>query len=261
MHWEDRMQIKDRVFLITGGGSGLGAAVGQMVVEAGGKAVLLDVNAEAGAAQAEALGPNALFCKTDVTSDADGRAAVAAAQEAFGRIDGLVNCAGVAPGEKIVGREGPHALDSFARAISINLIGTFNMLRLAADAISKQARAEGEDGGVIVNTASIAAFDGQIGQAAYAASKGGVASLTLPAARELARFGIRVVTIAPGIFGTPMMSGLPQEVQDSLGASVPFPPRLGRPAEYAALVRQIIENQMLNGEVIRIDGALRMAPR
>ena len=261
MHWEDRMQIKDRVFLITGGGSGLGAAVGQMVVEAGGKAVLLDVNAEAGAAQAEALGPNALFCKTDVTSDADGRAAVAAAQEAFGRIDGLVNCAGVAPGEKIVGREGPHALDSFARAISINLIGTFNMLRLAADAISKQARAEGEDGGVIVNTASIAAFDGQIGQAAYAASKGGVASLTLPAARELSRFGIRVVTIAPGIFGTPMMSGLPQEVQDSLGASVPFPPRLGRPAEYAALVRQIIENQMLNGEVIRIDGALRMAPR
>ncbi len=261
MHWEDRMQIKDRVFLITGGGSGLGAAVGQMVVEAGGKAVLLDVNAEAGAAQAEALGPNALFCKTDVTSDADGRAAVAAAQEAFGRIDGLVNCAGVAPGEKIVGREGPHALDSFARAISINLIGTFNMLRLAADAISRQARAEGEDGGVIVNTASIAAFDGQIGQAAYAASKGGVASLTLPAARELARFGIRVVTIAPGIFGTPMMSGLPQEVQDSLGASVPFPPRLGRPAEYAALVRQIIENQMLNGEVIRIDGALRMAPR
>ena len=261
MHWEDRMQIKDRVFLITGGGSGLGAAVGQMVVEAGGKAVLLDVNAEAGAAQAEALGPNALFCKTDVTSDADGRAAVAAAQEAFGRIDGLVNCAGIAPGEKIVGREGPHALDSFARAISINLIGTFNMLRLAADAISKQARAEGEDGGVIVNTASIAAFDGQIGQAAYAASKGGVASLTLPAARELARFGIRVVTIAPGIFGTPMMSGLPQEVQDSLGASVPFPPRLGRPAEYAALVRQIIENQMLNGEVIRIDGALRMAPR
>lgn len=261
MHWEDRMQIKDRVFLITGGGSGLGAAVGQMVVEAGGKAVLLDVNAEAGAAQAKALGPNALFCKTDVTSDADGRAAVAAAQEAFGRIDGLVNCAGVAPGEKIVGREGPHALDSFARAISINLIGTFNMLRLAADAISKQARAEGEDGGVIVNTASIAAFDGQIGQAAYAASKGGVASLTLPAARELSRFGIRVVTIAPGIFGTPMMSGLPQEVQDSLGASVPFPPRLGRPAEYAALVRQIIENQMLNGEVIRIDGALRMAPR
>lgn len=261
MHWEDRMQIKDRVFLITGGGSGLGAAVGQMVVEAGGKAVLLDVNAEAGAAQAEALGPNALFCKTDVTSDADGRAAVAAAQEAFGRIDGLVNCAGVAPGAKIVGREGPHALDSFARAISINLIGTFNMLRLAADAISRQARAEGEDGGVIVNTASIAAFDGQIGQAAYAASKGGVASLTLPAARELSRFGIRVVTIAPGIFGTPMMLGLPQEVQDSLGASVPFPPRLGRPAEYAALVRQIIENQMLNGEVIRIDGALRMAPR
>lgn len=255
------MQIADRVFLVTGGGSGLGAAVGRMLVEAGGKVMLLDVNAEAGEAQAAALGENARFCRTDVTSETEGQAAVAAALDVFGRIDGLVNCAGIAPGEKIVGREGPHRLDSFARAISINLIGTFNMLRLAADAISKRVPAAGEDAGVIVNTASIAAFDGQIGQAAYAASKGGVASLTLPAARELARFGIRVVTIAPGIFGTPMMAGLPQDVQDSLGASVPFPPRLGRPEEYAALVRQIIENQMLNGEVIRIDGALRMAPR
>ncbi len=255
------MQIADRVFLITGAGSGLGAAVARMVVEGDGKAVLLDVNAEAGAALAAELGAAARFITTDVTSEADGQAAVKAALDAFGRIDGLVNCAGVAPGEKIVGREGPHRLDSFARAISINLIGTFNMLRLAADAMAKQEPGAGGERGVIVNTASVAAFDGQIGQAAYAASKGGVAALTLPAARELARHGIRVVTVAPGIFETPMMAGLPQEVQDSLGATVPFPPRLGRPEEYAALVRQIVENQMLNGEVIRLDGALRMAPR
>lgn len=255
------MQIADRVFLVTGAGSGLGAAVAKMVTEGGGKAVLLDVNATAGEATAKALGPNALFCRTDVTSAADGEAAVAKAIEAFGRVDALVNCAGIAPGEKIIGREGPHGLDSFARAISINLIGTFNMLRLAADAIAKQAPGADGERGVIINTASIAAFDGQIGQAAYAASKGGVASLTLPAARELARHGIRVVTIAPGIFGTPMMAGLPQEVQDLLGASVPFPSRLGKPDEYAALVRHIVENTMLNGEVIRLDGALRMAPR
>ena len=255
------MKIEDRVFLVTGGGSGLGAAVAEMLVGAGGRAVLLDVNAEAGEAKAAALGEAAHFVKTDVTDAAQGEAAVAAALERFGRLDGLVNCAGVAPGEKIVGREGPHGLDSFARAVTINLIGTFNMLRLAADAISKQDPGEGGERGVIINTASIAAMDGQIGQAAYAASKGGVASLTLPAARELARHGIRVVTIAPGIFGTPMMAGLPQEVQDSLGASVPFPPRLGAPDEYAALARHIIENQMLNGEVIRLDGALRMAPK
>lgn len=255
------MQIKDRVFLVTGAGSGLGAAVARMVVEAGGKAVLLDVNAEAGAAAAAALGGDALFQRTDVTSADDGQAAVAAALQAFGRVDGLINCAGVAPGEKILGREGPHRLESFARAISINLVGTFNMLRLAAEAMARQEpNAEGERG-VIVNTASVAAYDGQIGQAAYAASKGGVAALTLPAARELARSGIRVVTIAPGIFRTPMMAGMPQEVQDALGASVPFPPRLGRPEEYAALARHIVENPMLNGEVIRLDGALRMAPR
>ncbi|MBY6002363.1 3-hydroxyacyl-CoA dehydrogenase [Salipiger bermudensis] len=255
------MKIEDHVFLVTGGGSGLGAAVAEMLVGAGGRAVLLDVNAEAGKAKAEELGEAAHFVMTDVTDGAQGEAAVAAAVERFGRLDGLINCAGVAPGEKIVGREGPHRLESFARAVTINLVGTFNMLRLAADAISKQAPGEGGERGVIINTASIAAMDGQIGQAAYAASKGGVASLTLPAARELARHGIRVVTIAPGIFGTPMMAGLPQEVQDSLGASVPFPPRLGDPAEYAALARHIIENQMLNGEVIRLDGALRMAPK
>ena len=255
------MQISDQVVLVTGAGSGLGAAVARMVVEGGGKAVILDVNAAAGQAMAESLGPSARFQRCDVTSDAEGRAAIAAARSAFGRINALVNCAGVAPGEKIVGREGAHDLDRFARAISINLIGTFNMLRLAAEAMAAQDPAPNGERGVIVNTASIAAFDGQIGQAAYAASKGGVAALTLPAARELARHGIRVVTIAPGIFATPMMAGLPAEVQESLGASVPFPSRLGDPAEYAALVRHIFENPMLNGEVIRLDGALRMAPK
>lgn len=255
------MQIDNRVFLITGAGSGLGNAVAKMVVAGGGRAVLLDINAEAGAAAAADLGPQALFQRTDVTSEADGRAAVAAALSAFGRIDGLVNCAGIAPGEKILGREGPHRLESFARAVSINLIGTFNMLRLAAEAIAGNDPAAGGERGVIVNTASIAAYDGQIGQAAYAASKGAVASLTLPAARELARHGIRVVTIAPGIFATPMMTAMPQEVQDGLGALVPFPPRLGDPAEFAAMVRHAVENQMLNGEVIRLDGALRMSAK
>ena len=255
------MQIADRVFLVTGGGSGLGAAVAAMVATGGGKAVLLDVNAAAGSAQAERLGTNVRFQQTDVTSEADGQDAVARALSVFGRIDGLVNCAGIAPGEKILGREGMHGLESFARAISINLVGTFNMMRLAAEAMSRKEPGAGGERGVIVNTASIAAFDGQIGQAAYAASKGGVASLTLPAARELARYGIRVVTIAPGIFATPMMTAMPREVQDALGASVPFPPRLGSPAEYAAMVRHIIENQMLNGEVIRLDGALRMAAK
>ena len=255
------MQIKDRVFLITGAGSGLGAGVARMVVEAGGKAMLLDINEEALKKAADELGPSARHLKTDVTSEEDGKAAVAAAKSAFGRIDALVNCAGVAPGERIVGRDGPHRLDSFARAISINLIGTFNMLRLAAEAMSTNEPGESGERGVIINTASVAAFDGQIGQAAYSASKGGVAAMTLPAARELARHGIRVLTIAPGIFGTPMLYGMPQEVQDSLGASVPFPSRLGKPEEYAALVRHIVENQMLNGEVIRLDGAIRMAPR
>jgi NAD(P)-dependent dehydrogenase (short-subunit alcohol dehydrogenase family) len=255
------MQIRDHVFLVTGAGSGLGAAVARMLVGEGARVVIVDVNAEAGAAVAAELGDAARFQCADVTSEADGIAAVALARDAFGHVHGLVNCAGVAPGEKVVGREGPHRLDSFARAVAINLVGTFNMLRLAADAIVKEEpNAEGERG-VIVNTASIAAYDGQIGQAAYAASKGGVAALTLPVARELARFGVRVVTIAPGIFETPMMAGLPQDVQDSLGKTVPFPPRLGRPPEYAAMVRHILENTMLNGEVIRLDGALRMPPR
>ncbi len=255
------MQIEGRVFVITGAGSGLGAAVARMALAAGARALLLDVNGTTGEAMAEELGAGVRFFRADVTSATEGASAIRAALAAFGRIDVAVNCAGIAPGEKIVGREGPHALDTFARAVQINLIGSFNMLRLAADAMSRNEPLDGGERGVIVNTASIAAYDGQIGQAAYAASKGGVAALTLPAARELARHGIRVMTIAPGLFATPMMAGLPPEVQDSLGGTVPFPPRLGDPAEYAALVRHIVENPMLNGEVIRLDGALRMAPR
>lgn len=255
------MQIADRVFLITGAGSGLGAAVAGRLVAEGARVVLADRAAEAVQAQAATLGAAALAVTCDVTSEDEGRAAVAAAQDRFGALHGLVNCAGVAPGERILGRSGPHALELFSRAVAINLVGTFNMLRLAAEAIATNAPGESGERGVIVNTASIAAFDGQIGQAAYAASKAGVAGLTLPAARELARHGIRVVTIAPGIFATPMMAGLPQEVQDSLGAGVPFPARLGQPDEFAALVAHIIGNQMLNGEVIRLDGALRMPPR
>ncbi|WP_026621218.1 NAD(P)-dependent dehydrogenase (short-subunit alcohol dehydrogenase family) (plasmid) [Ensifer sp. WSM1721] len=255
------MLIRDKVFLVTGGGSGLGAAVARMFVAQEANVVIADINAEAGSAIAAELGTCVRFVRTDVTSEADGAAAVDAAVESFGRLDGLMNCAGIAPGEKVLGRDGPHRLESFSKAIAINLIGTFNMIRLSAAAIARQeADAEGSRG-VIVNTASIAAFDGQIGQAAYAASKGGVVAMTLPIARELARHGIRVVSIAPGIFETPMMAGMPQEVQDSLGKSVPFPPRLGRPAEYAALVKHICENDMLNGEIIRLDGALRMGAR
>lgn len=255
------MQISNRVFVVTGAGSGLGAAVARRLVAEGGRVVIVDVNAAAGEAVAAELGAAAVFQKTDVTSAADGEAAIAAATTAFGRLDGLVNCAGVAPGEKVVGRDGPHKLESFARAVSINLIGTFNMLRLAANVIAKGEAGEDGERGVIVNTASIAAFDGQIGQAAYAASKAGVAGLTLPVARELARSGIRCVTVAPGIFATPMMAAMPAEVQASLGATVPFPSRLGRPEEFAALVVHVVENTMLNGEVIRLDGALRMPPR
>jgi NAD(P)-dependent dehydrogenase (short-subunit alcohol dehydrogenase family) len=255
------MQIKDHVFLVTGGSSGLGAAVTRLLASEGAKVVVADVNAVAGEAVAAALGASVKFIRTDVTSEADGGAAVKLAKDSFGHLHGLVNCAGVAPGEKVVGRDGPHRLESFTRAIGINLIGTFNMIRLAAAAMAQETPdAEGERG-VIVNTASVAAFDGQIGQAAYAASKAGVVGMTLPIARELARSGVRVVTIAPGLFETPMMAGLPQDVQISLGQSVPFPPRLGRPSEFAGLVRHICENTMLNGEVIRLDGALRMAPR
>ena len=252
------MEIQGNVFLITGGASGLGAAAARWLAGLGAKVVLADVNVDEGEALAEKLGGK--FVKCDVTREDDGKAAVAAAS-ALGTLRGLVNCAGIAIGGKTVGRDGPHPLDTFSRVIQINLIGTFNMIRLAAAAMSQgEPNGEGERG-VIVNTASVAAFDGQMGQAAYAASKGGVASLTLPVARDLSRSGIRVMTIAPGIFETPMMLAMPAEVQASLGQMVPFPPRLGKPAEYAMLVEQIVRNPMLNGEVIRLDGAIRMQPK
>jgi NAD(P)-dependent dehydrogenase (short-subunit alcohol dehydrogenase family) len=255
------MLIRGKTFVVTGGGSGLGAAVARMLTGEGANVVIADINADAGASIVSELGTGAAFIQTDVTQEKDAQAAIDMALDRFGHLHGLVNCAGVAPGEKVLGRDGPHRLDSFARTIAINLVGTFNMIRLAAAAIEQQEPGADGERGTIVSTASVAAFDGQIGQAAYAASKGGLAAMTLPIARELARFGIRVVTIAPGIFQTPMMAGMPQEVQDSLGRSVPFPPRLGKPAEFAALVRHICENVMLNGEIIRLDGALRMAPR
>ncbi|MGE5104033.1 MAG: SDR family NAD(P)-dependent oxidoreductase, partial [Betaproteobacteria bacterium] len=212
-------------------------------------------------ALAGALGDAARFVRTDVTDEASGKAAVAAALAAFGALHGLVNCAGIVHGEKVVGKEGPHSLGGFTRTIGINLIGTFNLLRLAAEAMTRNTPNDDGERGVVVNTASVAAFDGQIGQAAYSASKAGIVGMTLPIARELARFGIRVMTIAPGIFETPMMASLTPEVRDSLGKMVPFPPRLGRPTEFASLVREIVANPMLNGEVIRLDGAIRMAPK
>ncbi|TAK65637.1 MAG: 3-hydroxyacyl-CoA dehydrogenase [Betaproteobacteria bacterium] len=254
------MEIKNSTIIVTGGASGLGAATARALAAAGGNVVIADVNADAGNALAKELG-RARFIKTDVTAEADGQAAVALALKEFGGLQGLVNCAGIGVAEKTLGKDGPHALASFIRVISINLTGTFNMIRLAADAMSKGQPNAGGERGVIINTASVAAYDGQIGQAAYSASKGGIVGMTLPIARDLARSGIRVMTIAPGIFLTPMLLGLPKEAQDSLGKMVPFPPRLGRPAEYAALARHIIENEMLNGEVIRLDGAIRMAPK
>lgn len=255
------MKIKDSVFMITGGGSGLGAATARMIVNEGGKVLAVDVNEDAGIQLVNELGESVAFVKADVTDAASAENAINQCMDRFGRLDGLVNCAGVAPGEKVVGRQGPHGLESFQRAIAINLTGTFNFIRLAADVMSKAQPNDDNERGIIINTASVAAFDGQIGQAAYAASKAGVVGMTLPIARELARFGIRVMTVAPGIFETPMLLGLPQEVQDSLGQSIPFPSRLGKPVEYASLVRHIIENVMLNGEVIRLDGAIRMAPK
>lgn len=255
------MQIEDSVFVVTGGASGLGAGTVRHLVKLGGKALIADLNEIAGQALINELGGAVRFVRADVTAEADAQAAIAAAVENFGAVHGLINCAGIAPGEKVIGKNGPHALASFARCLNINVVGSFNFIRLAAAQMAGQPASEDGERGVIVNTASIAAYDGQIGQAAYAASKGAVVSLTLPIARELARSGIRCVTIAPGIFETPMMGGLPQEVQDSLGRSVPFPPRLGRAGEYAALVQHVVENVMLNGETIRLDGALRMAPK
>jgi NAD(P)-dependent dehydrogenase (short-subunit alcohol dehydrogenase family) len=255
------MDIKGRVFLVTGGGSGLGAATARRLAQLGGSVVLVDVNSDGGRMVAVELGSSARFVEADVRDEAAIRAAVADARAHYGGLHGAVNCAGVASAERVLGRTGPHALESFERAISINLVGTFNVIRLAAQAMMENAPEEGGERGVIINTASVAAFEGQIGQAAYSASKAGVAGMTLPVARELARFGIRVMTIAPGIFETPMLAAMSTEVQASLGAQVPFPPRLGRPEEYARLVEHIIVNQMLNGAVIRLDGAIRMGPK
>ncbi len=253
------MQIRGTAAIVTGGASGLGEATARALAAAGAKVAIFDFNLQAAEAVAEAIGGIAVKC--DVSSAESAETAVAAAKDAHGAARILVNCAGIAPGARVVGRNGPMALDDFRRGIEVNLIGTFNLIRLvASDASGLEADAGGERG-VIVNTASVAAFDGQIGQASYAASKAGVAGMTLPIARELAQFGIRVMTIAPGIFETAMLRGLPQAVQDSLGASVPFPSRLGRPDEYARLVLAILDNPMLNGEVIRLDGALRMAPK
>ena len=255
------MELRDGTFIVTGGASGLGAATTRMIVGGGGRALVADLKENEGSALVSELGASALFARTDVTDEASGKAAVAQALARFGSVQGLVNCAGIVHQERVAGKEGPHSLAGFRRAIDINLIGTFNLIRLAADAMTKNAPNAGGERGVIVNTASVAAFDGQIGQAAYAASKAGVVGMTLPIARELARFGIRVMTIAPGIFETPMVSGFSQELQDALGRQVPFPSRLGKPEEFASLVREIVENPMLNGEVIRLDGAIRMAPK
>ncbi len=255
------MQIKGSTFIVTGGASGLGAASATMLAENGANVVIADLQVEKGQAHAAKLGKNARFVKCDVTSEEDGKAVVATALKEFGGLQGLVNCAGIAIGEKTVGKNGPHSLASFTKVVTINLIGSFNMIRLASDAMIKGTPNAGGERGVIVSTASVAAYDGQIGQVAYSASKGGIVGMTLPIARDLARDGIRVMTIAPGIFMTPLLEGLPKEVQDSLGKQVPFPSRLGRADEYAALVRHVCENEMLNGEVIRIDGAIRMAPK
>ena len=252
------MDIAGKVFVVTGGASGLGEGSARMLAREGATVVVADVQADKGEALARELG--GAFVKCDVTQEADGQAAVAKAVS-LGRLMGLVNCAGIAIGVKTVGKEGAHPLAQFAKVININLVGSFNMIRLAAEAMCKNTPEATGERGVLISTASVAAYDGQIGQAAYSASKGGIVGMTLPIARDLARNGIRNMTIAPGIFGTPMMFGMPQEVQDSLAASVPFPSRLGTPADYAKLVQAIVTNEMLNGEVIRLDGAIRLAPK
>jgi NAD(P)-dependent dehydrogenase (short-subunit alcohol dehydrogenase family) len=255
------MDIANKVFIVTGGASGLGEGTARMLVSHGGKVVIADLQADKGEALAAELGrAHATFVKCDVSQEADGQAVVARAQT-LGKLMGLVNCAGIAPAAKTVGKEGAHSLALFSKVVTVNLIGSFNMIRLAATAMSQNEPEATGERGVLISTASVAAFDGQVGQAAYAASKGGVVGMTLPIARDLARNGIRNMTIAPGIFGTPMLFAMPQEVQAALAAGVPFPSRLGTPADYAKLVHQIITNDMLNGEVIRLDGAIRLAPK
>jgi NAD(P)-dependent dehydrogenase (short-subunit alcohol dehydrogenase family) len=255
------MQILNHTFLVSGGASGLGAACVRMLAGAGGNVVIADMNRDKGEALASELGAHVRFVAVDVTEEASVQGAVRAAEQAFGKLHGSVQCAGVAIAERVLGKSGPHPLAAFARVIHVNLVGTFNVLRLAAEAIGRVEPGPDGERGILINTSSVAAFEGQIGQAAYAASKGGVASLTLPLARELARLGIRVVAIAPGIFDTPLLAGLPEPARQSLGQQVPFPSRLGRPDEFASLVRHVIENPMLNGTVLRLDGALRMAAK
>ena len=255
------MQLDRRAVLVSGGASGLGAATAEMIVDAGGRVVIADVGESTGRAHAQRLGTAAEFVRTDVTRSEDVQRCVDKAVERFGAIHGVVCAAGIGTAERVLGKEGVQPLEHFSRVIDINLVGTFNVVRLAAAAMSGNAPTGSGERGVIVTTASVAAFDGQVGQAAYAASKGGIVALTLPLAREFARVGIRVMTIAPGTFDTPLLAGLPQAARESLAQQVPFPPRLGRPDEFAALVRHIFENEMLNGEVIRLDGAIRMAPK
>ena len=252
------MQIKDKVFIVTGGASGLGEGTARMLAREGATVVIADMQVEKGEAVAKDIG--GVFVKCDVSSEADGQAVVDKATS-LGKLAGLVNCAGIAPAEKTVGKNGAHKLDVFTKTIMVNLVGSFNMIRLAAEAMSKNEPESTGERGVLISTASVAAYDGQIGQAAYSASKGGVVGMTLPIARDLSRNGIRNMTIAPGIFGTPMLFTMPQEVQDALAAGVPFPSRLGTPEDYAKLAKHIIENDMLNGEVIRLDGAIRLAPK
>ncbi|MGE0012423.1 MAG: 3-hydroxyacyl-CoA dehydrogenase [Azoarcus sp.] len=255
------MKIANKTFIVTGGASGLGAATARMIVAGGGQVVIADLQPDAGEALAAELGNAAHFVLTDVSSESSAKGAIATAIDTFGALNGLINCAGVAPAEKLLGKNGPHGLDVFAKVIQVNLVGSFNMIRLGAQAMATNEPDEHGERGVIVSTASVAAFEGQIGQAAYSASKGGVVSMTLPIARELARSGIRVLAVAPGIMETPMLLAMPPEVQESLGRMVPFPSRLGKPAEFAALVEHIISNPYLNGEVIRLDGAIRMGAK
>ena len=253
------MEISKNTFLVSGGASGLGGATSTLLAKCGANVVIADINKEKGESLANDIG--ARFVECNVTDEESVKNAIAAAISAFGTLRGAVNCAGIGVAEKTVGKDGPHALASFKRVIEVNLIGTFNVIRLAAAQMASQEASNTGERGVVINTASIAAFDGQIGQAAYSASKGGIVGMTLPIARDLSRHGIRVVTIAPGLFDTPLLAGLPEENRKALGAVIPFPPRLGNPAEYAALAKHIIENEMLNGEVIRLDGALRMPPK
>jgi len=255
------MNIENKVFFVSGGASGLGFATAKMIVDNNGVVILADINSEIGLQSEKKLGPKALFVTTDVTDEESLRNAITNGVAKFGTIHGVINCAGIAPAERVLGREGVHKLATFSKVVQVNLIGSFNVLRLAADIMQGNEPGENGERGIIINTASVAAFDGQIGQAAYAASKGGIVAMTLPIAREFSRIGIRVLAIAPGIFETPMLAGMPEEVRLSLGQQVPFPSRLGRPDEYASLAKQMIENQMLNGEVVRLDGAIRMTAK